>query len=473
MSAAIAPAAARPPSARVPSKGLGTVLVVDDDELLRRALSADLAARGLEALGARSLADARQVLATADVDVVLLDEQLPDGRGHTLCELILATRPATKIVFMTAFPEFEHALTALRAGAFDYLPKPFELEALRHCMRRCFETLRLERVERRERLGRDREAGALRLVGASKAFDEVRHLVEVAGRATAPVLVTGETGTGKSHVAKAIHYAGVRRGEPFVALSCGALPDHLVEGELFGWERGAFTGAVAARDGAFEMADRGTLFLDEIGELPVHLQPKLLGALEDRAVRRLGGRSPRPIDTRIIAATNAHLPSQVAAKRFRGDLYYRLAVLEIRLPPLRDRRDDIPTLASHLLGSIGPCGGPPPFAAGELERLQAYDWPGNVRELRNVLERALLLQRAPLRPSSLLAPPQSGSSPPAGGPSVEAAEAVVTLDQIERRHIEQALRTTGGNLAQAARLLGISLSTLKRRRDRDKVNGSF
>jgi DNA-binding NtrC family response regulator len=261
-----------------------TVLVVDDDTLLRQALGDALAAKGIATLGAGTLGEALAIFTAQDVEVVALDEQLPDGRGHTLCERLLAIRPSTKIVFMTAFPEFEHAVKAIRAGAYDYLSKPFELDAFHLSLRRCFDVLALENIERRDRFLRDRAADEVELVGDSPAFAEVRRLVEIAASADAPVLITGETGTGKSLVARAVHFGGTRRDQAFVPVSCAALPDNLVEAELFGWERGAFTGATTAHEGAFEVADGGTLLLDEIGELPLHLQPKLLNVLEDRAV---------------------------------------------------------------------------------------------------------------------------------------------------------------------------------------------
>jgi DNA-binding NtrC family response regulator len=436
-----------------------TVLVVDDDTLLRQALGDALAAKGIATLGAGTLGEALAIFTAQDVEVVALDEQLPDGRGHTLCERLLAIRPSTKIVFMTAFPEFEHAVKAIRAGAYDYLSKPFELDAFHLSLRRCFDVLALENIERRDRFLRDRAADEVELVGDSPAFAEVRRLVEIAASADAPVLITGETGTGKSLVARAVHFGGTRRDQAFVPVSCAALPDNLVEAELFGWERGAFTGATTAHEGAFEVADGGTLLLDEIGELPLHLQPKLLNVLEDRAVKRLGARNVKHLDARVIAATNVDVEEMIVQKRFRSDLFYRLAVIRIHIPPLRERRGDVPALARRLLRGICRTKEPPTLDDAELARLQAYAWPGNVRELRNVLERALLLQHGALRPSALVG--GAASAPPASVP-IEPLEAFPSLAEVEARHVAEALRRSGGNLGQAARALGIALSTLKR-----------
>jgi DNA-binding NtrC family response regulator len=425
------------------------VLVVDDDALLRRGADDALRRRGYEARCVGTLAEAWEVLSEVGVDVVLLDEQLPDGRGHQACARILEACPDAKIVFMTAFPEFEHAVRALRAGAFDYLSKPFELEALLVAVDRCVKVARLEGIARVERFRRRRSADDVVLVGDSPAFTGVCRLVALASGSDAPVLVTGETGVGKGLVARAIHSAGPRRDGPFVPLSCAALPDQLMEAELFGWERGAFTGAVGSHDGAFGMADGGTLFLDEIGELPLHLQPKLLAALEDRSVRRIGGRAARALDVRVVAATNADLAQLVAEKRFRADLFYRLDVVHIHVPPLRQRISDIPALARHLLST--PAGRQAAFEldGARLAELEAYSWPGNVRELRNVLERAALLGHLSLGRAEAAAPSPAGAFP--------------TLAELERGHIARAMERTSGNLTQAARLLGVSLSTLKRR----------
>jgi DNA-binding NtrC family response regulator len=450
------------------------VLVVDDDSLLRKILVDALGTRGFRVLTAATLLSAAETFAASDVDVVLLDEVLPDGRGHTLCARLAEGSPTTKIIFMTAFPEFEHALRAVRAGAYDYLVKPFELEALLLAVDRSVNVLDLESIKRRELFRRNRDTSEIALVGDSAPFAEVRRLVELSAPSDAPVLVTGETGTGKGLVAKAIHALGTRHaaGGAFVALSCAALPDNLVEAELFGWERGAFTGAVAAHEGAFGMADGGTLFLDEIGEMPLHLQPKLLAALEDRVVRRIGGRLPKPIDARVVAATNVALAHLVEEKLFRADLFYRLNVIHIHIPPLRERPEDIPALARHLLSGICKRREPAEIDDAELARLGSYPWPGNVRELRNVLERAVLLQGGRLRPWELIQDSPLPSQFPARPASADLADPSkpLLLAEVERLHIGKALRGTGGNLTLAARVLGISLSTLKRR---VKQTGSF
>jgi transcriptional regulator with PAS, ATPase and Fis domain len=305
------------------------------------------------------------------------------------------------------------------------------------------------------------------LVGA---LERVREVVTLAAPFDAPVLVTGETGTGKNLVAKSIHFGGPRRQGPFITVNCAALPEQLIEAELFGWERGSFTGAVGAREGVIEMAEGGTLFLDEIGEMPLHLQAKLLAIIEEKETKRLGGRVTRPVDARVVAATNVDLESLVGAGRFRSDLYYRLNVIRVHVPPLRDRPDDIPALVQSLLGRMA-SRAPPSLHPGELERLMAYGWPGNVRELRNVLERSLVLHRGPLRPSELISParaePRAEEAPPgrAGeglAPPVREGEDLA-LSAVEHRHVCRVVRLQGGNLSRSARALGISLSTLKRK----------
>ncbi len=434
------------------------LLVIDDDQLLCRAVRDRLSSASLEVLAANSAAEGIAACNAGAFDVVVLDQKLPDGDGHALCNPIIQLHPAAKIVFVTAYPSFDNAVQALKAGAHDYLSKPFELDQLGLAVERCLSTIRLERAERREAYRTDREREGAVLVGG-EGLAAVREIVELASRSESPVLVTGETGTGKNLVAKAIHFGSPRRDGPFVSLNCAALPENLIEAELFGWERGAFTGAATAREGLVEMADGGTLFLDEIGEMPLHLQSKLLSLLEEQEVRRLGARTSRPIHVRTIAATNAELEARMAAGHFRADLYYRLDVVRVRLPPLRDRIADLPLICDHLLERMAGRGRAPRLAEGELERLSSYRWPGNVRELRNVLDRSLVLHGDPLRPSELLAPGPAPAGEPAAARS---GFSTSTLEEVEREHVLRTVKQHGGNLARSARSLGISLSTLKR-----------
>lgn len=438
------------------------VLVVDDDRLLGVAVADALRPSGLNVTCVDTAAGARAAVAETSFDVIVLDQQLPDGEGARLCPELLAANGDAKIIFVTAFPSYEHAVKALRAGAWDYRSKPFELDELVRSVTRALGTSRLERVERLSAL--QRRAAPVEGPGADDGPAGARALIAAAALADAPVLLTGETGTGKNRVARAIHDASGRRDGPWVTVNCAAMPEHLIEAELFGWERGAFTGAVGAREGLLELAEGGTLLLDELGDMPLHLQSKLLTVLEDREVRRLGGRGARAIDVRVIAATNADLDARVAAGTFRADLYYRLAVLRVDLPPLRERLDELPALCADLLAALRPGHPPPRLPPQELERLAAYRWPGNVRELRNVLERALLLHGDAPRPSELLAAPTRLVALAERRPAPANAEPEdLSLARLERRTIERALARSQGNLTAAARLLGLSLSTLKRR----------
>ncbi len=438
-----------------------TLLVIDDDRLLCRAVRDRLASESLGVVVAHTAADGLAACTAGAVDVVVLDQKLPDGEGRSLCEPILGTNGQAKIIFVTGYPSFDNAVQALKAGAHDYLCKPFELEELALVVRRCLAMLDLEKAERLQDYRSAKDGEEAVLVGGP-ALARVRQVLALATPSDAPVLVTGETGTGKNLVAKSIHFGARRRLGPFISINCAALPENLIEAELFGWERGSFTGAVGSRDGVVEMAEGGTLFLDEIGEMPLHLQAKLLSLIEDKEVKRIGGRTARPVDARIVAATNADLESLVASRRFRSDLYYRLNVIRVHVPPLRQRKGDVPGLCEHLLRRMVGRGRRPELAPGELERLTEYAWPGNVRELRNVLERSLVLHRDPLRPSELLSEPRgTGREPVESAPETAAGE--LALEALERRHIGKVLNLQAGNLSRTAKLLGISLSTLKRK----------
>jgi DNA-binding NtrC family response regulator len=436
-----------------------TLLVIDDDRVFGEAVRDYLSSDALEVLLARKATDGLTLCSLRKVDVVVLDQQLPDGQGHTLCPDILKFNDQTKIIFSTAYPSFENAVKAIRSGAHDYLSKPYDLEELALAVKQAFRTLELEQVEQVMVYQRKHEKDGVVIIGGQGIAD-VLQLIEIAAFTDSPVLITGETGTGKNVVAKSVHYKSKADKAPFISINCASLPENLIEAELFGYEKGAFTGAVNAKKGLFEMAEGGTLFLDEIGEMPMNIQSKLLSAIEDRAIRRIGGTAAKPVNVRIMAATNQEL-EHTLGKSFRKDLYYRLSVILIHLPPLRDRRGDIPALCSHLLRSI--TGHSLEVPDRDLVQLMKYDWPGNVRELRNILERAVLLQKgAVIEPSELLGEP-AHSAPASSCTETQDGEELHTLEEVENRHIRKVLDRFSSNYTRTAKALGISLSTLKRK----------
>jgi DNA-binding NtrC family response regulator len=377
-----------------------------------------------------------------------------------LIPAVLRQNERAKIILITAFPSWDNAVAALKNGAYDYFSKPIELEELRVTIERALRSSELELIEQVHRYKSSRESAESALIGEGPAFQEVQELISKAAATRASVLITGDTGTGKNVVAKAIHYAGASNSQPFISINCAALPENLVEAELFGVEKGAFTGALATRKGTVELADGGTLFLDEIGEMPVPLQAKLLSVLEDQKVKRLGGDIVRSVDVRIIAATNLDTQRAIQEGRFRRDLYYRLGVIHIHLKPLKERPQDIPQLSGFFAHKFAP-GRNPVFPDSELECLMRYDWPGNVRELKNVIERCLILQEgSTLHPSSLLTTPGSGTSE---GPASPRSRDTLLLEEVERRHILNTLEQFFNNYTRTAIALGVSLSTLKRK----------
>jgi DNA-binding NtrC family response regulator len=434
-----------------------TLLIIEDEEHLSDALGRHLVSAALQVSIAPTAAAAARILAEKEIDVVLLDQKLPDAEGHTLCPAILEANERAKIIFTTAFPSFENAMKAIRAGATDYLSKPFELGELKRVVDRCLRLLDLEEIERLHQRHLVRENRAPAFVGEENELADAAALIGLCAASDSAVLITGETGTGKSLVARRIHAMSGRRGAELVSVNCAAIPESLIDAELFGHERGAFTGATATREGLLEMADGGTLFLDEIGEMPLASQAKLLGALDEKRIRRVGGRGARAVDFRLIAATNLDLEAAVRARVFREDLFYRLNVIRIHIPPLRERLSTLPALCDVLLGELAGSEHGRRIAAGEIERLAGYSWPGNVRELRNVLERSLLTQGAELRPSIFLT---KSSATPIGQLH---DDVTMTLADVERRHIRSVLDANANNLTRASRVLGISISTLKRR----------
>jgi DNA-binding NtrC family response regulator len=438
-----------------------TLLIIDDEKVLCNTVRDYLENDRLEVLEAHTKAEGLAVCSDRKVDIVLLDQKLPDGEGHTLAPAILDKNEQAKIIFITAYPNFENAVTAVRLGAHDYLSKPFDIEELKLTVDNALRTLELEQVEQVQNYAREKDREAAVIVGGSGAFSEVLALVDMAAQMDGPVLITGETGTGKNLVAKAIHYKSPFAGSPFVSINCSALPETLIEAELFGYEKGAFTGAIGAKKGLFEVADGGTVFLDEIGDMPTHLQTKLLSVLEDGTMRRIGSTAVTPVNVRVIAATNAELESAVG-KTFRKDLYYRLSVVRIHIPPLREHAEDIPQLCSHLLSKIAR-GRNIELLESELTRLKQYDWPGNVRELRNILERALFLQKGEVLAPSLLVERPGVMSMRQLNTDFVAGNGHKTLAQTELEAIQSVLASLSGNLTKSAKALGISLSTLKRK----------
>lgn len=449
-----------------------SVLIVDDDLFFTEVMKTELRARKLEVTAVNSIREGVAVCRLKPFDVVLLDYHLPDGGGLELAGDILAANDRAKIILVTAFPNLENAVEAIKKGVYDYVSKPVDLPELHAAIERALRTSDLEAVEQATSYRNIQEKQESVLLGFNRSFKEVHHLVRQAARTTAAVLITGETGTGKNVVARMIHHQSSEPNRPFISLNCAALPETLIESELFGVEKGAFTGATQSRKGIFELADGGTLFLDEIGEMPTVLQSKLLSALEDRQIRRIGGDRPRPVSVRIISATNIVPETAIADKKFRRDLFYRLSVIHIHLPPLRERREDIPELcdnfikklALHRQVSISPA---------EIRKLQTYDFPGNVRELRNIIERCLILQEGEfIYPSAILSFRRNVAAIKTGVPVGETnfsdfiernIETNSPLEIIERGYILAMFDKQSKNLAHTASALEISLSTLKRK----------
>jgi len=448
----------------------GRILIVEDDPALCELLEESLVRRGHRVLSARGAGAAGEILHREEIDVVLTDLNMPGPSGIDLCTELSANRPDLPVVIMTAFGSLETAIAALRAGAYDFVTKPIDIDLLGFSLERA---LRHRQMQEKIRLLKDqvrlrRPQGEL--TGESPALEKVREQIGRIADLDTSILISGESGTGKELVARALHRQSRRSEGPFVAINCAALPENLLESELFGHVRGAFTDAREARRGLFVEASGGTLFLDEIGELTLTLQPKLLRVLEERKVRPLGGGQEIDCDVRIVAASHSDLAEAVREGSFRSDLYYRLNVIQLELPPLRARGNDILLLArgfiDELAGRFGKSvtGLAEPAAA----RLLAYRWPGNVRELRNVIERALALTRHDRitvedLPDHLQSP--SGEIPLPGGTLDPLS--LLPLAEMERRYIDRVLDQLGGNRTLAARILGVDRKTLYRKLKED------
>ena len=441
----------------------GSVLLVDDEERLVKNLARALAGAGLEVTATTSPREAQRLLASRGFDLLIVDNRMPELTGLELIrELSLQSAEGERpqILMMTANATLESAIEALRLGAFDYLQKPFEVEELVVAARRALENQRLRTEHRYLLAERAEEFGNYGFVGRSRAVQELLRAIERIAQSKSTVLVTGETGTGKELVARAIHARSAERDFPLIKVNCAAIPEGLLESELFGHVRGAFTGATSNKKGKFALADGGSIFLDEIGTLTRPLQAKLLRALQEREVEPLGSDRALKLDVRVIAATNRDLRRLVAEGAFQEDLYYRLSVIPVAIPPLRERREDIPLLVAHFLAKHGPRAGKRVDGVADkaLEALLQYDWPGNVRELENTIERAVVLSAggrleagdlfmlgAPVRPEA------------AGLPSLRLHD---NLEWAERESLRRALERSRGVKKDAAILLGISQRAL-------------
>jgi DNA-binding NtrC family response regulator len=450
---------------------------VDDDPAILKVVAFELRKEGIETVAASTGAEAIRAAEADPPAAVVLDLQLPDAAGKDLLARFRREHPGAPVVMLTATDAVQDVVECMRLGASDYVAKPFErtrlLASVRNALEKSVLRGRLESLARELRRGEGFDA----ILGTAAATRKAVDLLRRAASSEVTVLLEGESGTGKEVAARAVHAEGDRRLGPFVAVNCGAIPEGLVESELFGHEKGAFTGAVAARRGRFEEADGGTLFLDEVGEVRPDLQVKLLRVLQERAVQRVGGTGTRPVDVRVIAATNRDLRAAIAAGGFREDLYYRLAVFPVRLPPLRDRDGDADLLADAFLARFAARHRRPArcFSPEARRALRAYGWPGNVRELENVVERAVLLEDG--ESISLASLPDGvvevleGVAPraaAAGGTGAPAPrpEDVIPLEEEERRAVLRALEATGGNIQEAATRLRISRATVYRKLER-------
>ena len=444
-----------------------TVLVVDDDDAHRGMLWMMLKSWGYTVEEAADGDEAVEKVHAKAFDAVLTDVRMGKVNGIEAMKQILSYNPSLPVILMTAYSSVETAVDALRIGAYDYLIKPLDFDALKETLNKAIEHSRLGVENRELRRQFSEENASTEILGRSPAITSMLSMIRTVAPTEATVLITGESGTGKELVARALHAQSLRKDEPLVTVNCAALAETLLESELFGHEKGAFTGADKRREGRFKQADRGTLFLDEIGEMPIGVQAKLLRALQQGEIQRVGSDKSEHVDVRVIAATNRDLRKEVEERRFREDLYFRLNVISLEVPPLRQRKEDIPLLAAHFLSHYAERNhkNVKGFSAQCMDMLLHYDWPGNVRELLNAVERAVILctgeyvtgPELPVNIAKLAAEAMPKSS------EVSSSLAGLPLEEVERRAIEETLRETGDNKSAAARKLGITRATLHKK----------
>lgn len=441
-----------------------TILIVEDDGSMATFLQKGLERRGFDVVTCGDAAAALETVAARDFDVIVTDLNMPGMSGVELCERVVVNRPDVPVLLITAFGSLDAAIAAIRAGAYDFIAKPFELDALVLALERAIQHKKLCEEVKRLRAAVSEANVAGHLLGESASMRRLDDLIARVADSDASVLVTGESGTGKELVARALHQRGRRAGGPFVALNCAAVPEALLESELFGHVRGSFTDARADRSGLFVQASGGTLLLDEIGEMPLGLQPKLLRALQERKVRPVGAAAEVDFDARIVAATNRDLEPMVDEGRFREDLFFRINVIHLEAPPLRARGNDTLLLAQRFLEQYAARAGKKigTLSAEVARRLLAYPWPGNVRELQNCMERAVALARYDrLTVDDLPERIQNHRAPVL--PATDDPALLASLDEVERHHILRVMQAVGGNRSSAARILGLDRKTLQRK----------
>lgn len=442
------------------------ILIVDDEESMREFLSIMLHREGYQVEAAADGLQAVARLKEQSFDLVITDMKMPRMGGFELLAHIRERFAETVVIMITAFSTTEEAVEAMKQGAYDYIIKPFKNDEIRLIVKNALErrALRQENVRLKAELGKRYSFSGL--IGKSKAMQDIYDLIQKVAPSKVSLLITGESGTGKEVVARAIHYHSDRKERAFVPVNCGAIPENLLESELFGHEKGSFTGAIQQKQGLFEVADGGTLFLDEIGELPAAMQVKLLRVLQEREMRRVGGTRDLPIDVRVIAATNKDLEAEVKRGAFREDLYYRLNVIHMLLPPLRDRREDLPLLVEHLFQKLTGKEGVI-IKEGAMRRIFDYNWPGNVRELENAIERCIVLGGSDTITEDCLPLPLRSKSSNGQGPLAEIPDSGLDLDAylggIEKEILSKALEKTGGVRKKAAELLGITFRSIRYR----------